>query len=650
MKKILLLSLLFSGLSLAQYKLNWANYDYMIPGNDVTRSATYNPITDHVLVATRMHQKMIIILDAANGDSIGVMDTTGISGGFAGFNINMIDVADDGMIYVSNLGGQGFPFKVYRFEDENASPELVFEELLDNQRYGDSFTVIGSGNDKYIYSSGFSLQNDGRMVVLKDAGNSTLTIEKVINLPKAGNARHGISPVLPLGNIWINGADTGTPPRIITFDGTPISEIPDTLASAGGTGTILHETFGDFNLIFLTNYFSATLRTVRYYEDEIGKISFSYFGGDSDSLMLAYNKNIVNPNGNGTSTLVYDSKRHALISVVGVNSIASVALDGIIKASTPRIDSLEINIDGSNDFFPTDHVGTSNGRDMYLTWSAGKFFTGITGQTLIDPSSTNYLYIAFDKDPGGANGSDIPPEEAGGVTELPFKADAVFMVEPWNEPDFMVGSIYKWNGSSWDKTDFDGNLAAQGALAYADTGHRKLAEFSAILNPAGLDTDFDALGIMAYLAETGASGEVLSSFPDVNPTGNGAGFTHYFYVDSLAGGLFPTNTDHVKIMSAAAAIDEQPVSVIREFSLSQNYPNPFNPATTIDFSLPVAARIDLNVYDITGRLVEKLMSGNKKAGKYFVRFDASKLSSGVYFYRLNVDGRDIRTRKMVVLK
>ncbi len=649
MKKILILLAILTGLSFADYNLNWAKYNLITPGSDITRNAVYNRHTDHVLVATRKFGTDVIILNAANGDSVGKLDTGIITGGT--YPVNLVAIADDGTIYVCNLSAPQFTpgstFKVYRYTDEQASPQLVFEDALENGRYGDALTAIGSGDAKYVYSSG---QGNVKMVVLKDEGPIGLANIDLVTLPVPGNARHGIGPITPGGRVWVNGADTGTPaPSLLANDGSLIAVVPDSLASAGGTSFVGNLILGKYNFITLVNGFSKTLRTVQYFEDEIGNINFGYFGGNSDSSMLFYETGEIG-NANASGTISYDSKRNALIAVMGQNSVSSVSFEGMLKTSTPRDSALVVDIDGFNDFFPTDHVGNSNGRDMYLTWSKGKFFTGITGQTLVDPTETNFMYIAFDKDPSGTNGSTTPPEDAGGVTKLPFKADVVFMIEPWNEPDFMIGSRYKWNGSGWDKTDFDGNLAAQGALAYADTGYRKLAEFAAILNEPGLDTDFEALGIMVYVSETGASGAVLSAFPDINPTGNGAAFTHYFYVDSLAGGLFPTNTDHVKIMGTAASIEDQPASIVREFTLSQNYPNPFNPVTTIDYSLPVAARVNLNVYDITGKLVQKLVSGNKKAGAYSVSFDAGKLSSGIYFYRLNVDNRDIQARKMVVIK
>jgi hypothetical protein len=339
-----------------------------------------------------------------------------------------------------------------------------------------------------------------------------------------------------------------------------------------------------------------------------------------------------------------------MVTVIGQNSVSSVSFEGLLKTSTPRDSNLVIDIDGMNDFFPTDHVGTSNNRDMYLTWSSGKFFVGVTGQTLVDATETNFMYVAFDTDPTGDNGTNTPPEDAGGVKSLPFKADIVFAIEPWNEPDFMLGTIYKWDGSQWNSTLFDGNLASQGALAYADTGAGKLAEFSAIMNEVGLGTDYTDLAVMTYVAEKGASGAVLSAFPADNPTETGAAFTHYYYVDSLAEGLFPTDTEDVQIKSNPSAIQMNNSGIVETYKLEQNYPNPFNPVTTISYRIPMASQVELNVFDITGRLVKTLVSGQQKAGSYDVSFDASTYSSGVYFYQLQADGKQVHTRKMILIK
>ncbi|MBD3378428.1 DUF4623 domain-containing protein, partial [candidate division KSB1 bacterium] len=144
---VIILLLFCSTLAVAQYPLNWANSAVMDPGNDVTRSIAYNLSTDHVLVATRKYGTDVIILDAATGDSLGKMDTALISGGT--YPINMVDVADDGTIYVSNLSAPlyspGSTVRIYRYADEQAAPELVFDDALDGERYGDAMAAVGTG-------------------------------------------------------------------------------------------------------------------------------------------------------------------------------------------------------------------------------------------------------------------------------------------------------------------------------------------------------------------------------------------------------------------------------------------------------------------------------------------------------------------------
>lgn len=635
----------------AQYPLNWANYAVMNSGNDVTRSIAYNRSSDHVLVATRKYGVDVIILDAASGDSLGKMDTGIISGGT--YPINMVDVADDGTIYVCNLSAPqyspGSTVKIYRYSDETAAPELVFDDALGGERYGDAMAAVGSGNEKYIYLSGMG---NAILAVMKDEGGTMLTKMTPIPLPQPGAARHGISPVLPGGKLWINGADAGSPPpTLINSDGTVIAVVPDSLASAGGTGSIMHLNLGTYNLVTVANGWGLSIRSVRYFEDELGTVTFDYFGGNSDSVNVLFNGNTFINNINATTDMAYDNKRHAIISVFGYNSVTSMSMDSLLKASTPREDTLTISVDGDNDFFPTDHVGSSNERDMYFTWSEGKVFAGISGHTLIDPTATNRLYVAFDLDPDGDTGSMTTPEEAGGVAALPFKADVVYMVEPWNQPDYMIGSIYKWDGSSWIENLFDGNMANQGALAYADKGDGKLAELAAIKNSPGIGDAFTAIGVMAFVAETSASGEVLCAFPDINPLGNGVSFSHYFYADSLGRGIFPTDTDRVQIRtSSTSAVNAAPVQSIQTCRLRQNYPNPFNPKTTIRFDMAKPAHVQLRVYDVTGRLVETLVDRKAKTGGHKITFNAERLGSGVYFYKLMADGREVSVHKMILMK
>ncbi len=86
-----------------------------------------------------------------------------------------------------------------------------------------------------------------------------------------------------------------------------------------------------------------------------------------------------------------------------------------------------------------------------------------------------------------------------------------------------------------------------------------------------------------------------------------------------------------------------------QFALDQNFPNPYNPTTTIKYHVPAFGRVLLKVYDLLGREVAILVNEKKAPGSHELKFDASGLASGVYFYRLTA-GNFVQTRKMIVVK
>ena len=85
------------------------------------------------------------------------------------------------------------------------------------------------------------------------------------------------------------------------------------------------------------------------------------------------------------------------------------------------------------------------------------------------------------------------------------------------------------------------------------------------------------------------------------------------------------------------------------YSLAQNYPNPFNPVTSIEYTLPEAAKVKLEIYNVLGQVVEVMVDSNQEAGHHAVQWDASDMASGVYFYRLTT-GEFTATKRMVLMK
>lgn len=102
-------------------------------------------------------------------------------------------------------------------------------------------------------------------------------------------------------------------------------------------------------------------------------------------------------------------------------------------------------------------------------------------------------------------------------------------------------------------------------------------------------------------------------------------------------------------LRAPVNLDDEPNNMPAELRLSQNYPNPFNPTTTINFGLPEATDVTLEVYNVAGQRVATLVNGRMTSGYHDVRFDARNLASGVYLYRLEAAGQ-VRTEKMTLIK
>ncbi len=101
-------------------------------------------------------------------------------------------------------------------------------------------------------------------------------------------------------------------------------------------------------------------------------------------------------------------------------------------------------------------------------------------------------------------------------------------------------------------------------------------------------------------------------------------------------------------------VDELAVELPGEISLNQNYPNPFNPETKISFALPQDSHVSLDIFDLLGRRVVRLIDGEINAGSYTVTWDGrdaggKEASSGIYFYRLSTD-QGVRQEKMTLLR
>jgi len=99
----------------------------------------------------------------------------------------------------------------------------------------------------------------------------------------------------------------------------------------------------------------------------------------------------------------------------------------------------------------------------------------------------------------------------------------------------------------------------------------------------------------------------------------------------------------------AVSLDDPARGIPNKFQLDQNYPNPFNPSTVIQFGLPKAAEVRIDVFNVLGKRVRVLVNKPFQPGFHEVNFDATSLSSGLYIYRIQAENF-IQTKKMLLIK
>ncbi len=144
-------------------------------------------------------------------------------------------------------------------------------------------------------------------------------------------------------------------------------------------------------------------------------------------------------------------------------------------------------------------------------------------------------------------------------------------------------------------------------------------------------------------------GDSSSQYNDLEDPNN-TGFAKYPSLGGLRNDIGAYGGPFARILTGQLiGVNDPSVNIPSDFRLFQNYPNPFNPVTKISFELPAQGNVEVRVYDASGRETALLFSGVKSSGRHELLFDASKLSSGVYFYTMKTD-KILLTRKMVLIK
>jgi hypothetical protein len=197
--------------------------------------------------------------------------------------------------------------------------------------------------------------------------------------------------------------------------------------------------------------------------------------------------------------------------------------------------------------------------------------------------------------------------------------------------------LAKWNGAEWSIIDssFNGQILA-------------LTEFNNELYVGG---KFDS--ISAQQVNHIARWNDTTWFSVDGGMNNDVYSLAVYNNELYAGGTFTeagnVSASRIAKLTSPVGVKEETENLPKDYELFQNYPNPFNPTTNFGFRITNSGFVTLKVYDVLGREMTTLVSEEKPAGEYEVKFNASSLPSGAYFYRLQA-GEFSDTKKFVLLR
>lgn len=205
-----------------------------------TRGGAYNPTTGNLIVVSRTGGLNIRILNGDTGAETGTLSTAGITGGT--FALSKLAITEDGQIFGLNLqtgASEATPAKVYRWANEQATPEVIFEGAAGGGRIGDGFSVAGTGSDVRLYLGG-TLNNN--LIRLNYTG-SPLAANAFTAIPLGSARGRGGAVEFPNGQLLVNGSGN----TLALVDGTTGALITQLAAEMLSTGNDVIDAYMDEN-------------------------------------------------------------------------------------------------------------------------------------------------------------------------------------------------------------------------------------------------------------------------------------------------------------------------------------------------------------------------------------------------------------------
>ncbi len=587
----------------------------------------------------------------------GGIDWTPVNSGIPNVNLNSVSflnsqngivVGDNGTVYLTQNGGTSWTSETIG----------TTKNLLKAKYFADGITVTGEYGALYMKPNGSSWNSVNTRIVTDIAGVTGQTFNEVhicggggfIRNNKNGDSRFYTFEANPmianlvdifyydsnlgfavssLNNAIIKTSNGGTTWGL-SGGATMSYQWQQKLSAGGGIGNNLCQHPTDRNSVFVV--YGSTVYISRNRGDNWSSIATITGGGSAHSFYVSpLDTNLWMVAITGSPDKVMRSTNYG-------STWTTVISRNFSNYGQP------LEMDQNN---PSTYYFAPDGGGFYRSTDNGATFTEISNNypfrspcdILVMWDSSNVVFVGdgvtgsgqakiFKSVNGGVNWTDVQTvtsSESPSMCNGVFKQNIVYATE-WSGDNWYRSADY---GSSWAVNRENGWSGWGSGVCFEDPNVVLIGNYGSQSAFSWDENNYTNIGGLA-----GAGAGIL--LPEKN-----------LILNMQTSSLFKLKTNY----SVLTSVNENVFlnAVPQNFELSQNYPNPFNPVTNIKFSIPSSGNVSLVVYDGLGREVAELADGFRNAGTYEINFDASQLSSGMYFYKLVTNGFT-DTKKMTLVK
>ena len=465
------------------------------------------------------------------------------------------------------------------------------------------------------------------------------------------------------GNVYVTGSSAG--------DGTGMDYATIKYNSSGveqwvSRYSLLQTAAGDFSSSIAVDRFSNVYVTGYSEGGQTGTdIATIKYNSSGDSVWVQ----VFNTPGAGTQEMA---------NALAVDSLGNVYVSGwrFTPGTTTNDNYLTIKYNSEGlQLWVAEYDGPANSNDIVnalaVDGNGNVYVTGSSQNTLVSGADNDYATVKYNSSGieqwiARFNGPGSPSSSAQDIPHSIAVDDAGNV--------FVTGESIDINGSTPDYATVKYNSSGLEQWVSRYTGTQTAS--SDVPNSLAIDE----MGNVYVTGSSGSFGGTKTDYATVKynslgaqqwvdryngPPGNGSDQAKSLVMDNL-GNVYVTGSSDgsgtsvdfatIKYSQPPTGTNQTENNLPERYSLNQNYPNPFNPCTIIRYSIPDVnlsgirgSQVQLKVYDVLGNEVAELVNEEKPAGEYSVQFNASQLSSGIYFYRIKT-GSFTQTGKMILLK